>query len=214
MNAKNAHERQRILGGIIMKMIFQNIILFFRYPKTLFGNLKETPDSKRSFLIFALIICVYYIGSTKIAHVEIRFTIPEFISLLISLVALASTLFFSIIYESFYFFLFCRFLGRKIKFGAILSSVIYCNIPLIFLVVLRALFPINLTLHSLVSTKELHPFLSVLYQRVGIFDFWINIMEMIAIKIISELNYKKSAIIVFSSWLITIMLTYFLGITL
>ena len=197
-----------------MNMMFQNIILFFRDPETLFGKLKENPDLKRSFIIFAVIICFYYVGSTRIAHVAIRFTIPESISLLVSLAALSSTLFLSVIYESFYFFLFCRFLGRKIKFGAILSSVIYCSIPLIFLVLLRALFPINLTLYSLVSTKELHPFLSVLYQRVGIFDAWISIMEIIAIKIISDLNYKKSAAIVFSSWLITIMLTYFLGITL
>ncbi len=120
-----------------MNVLFQNSILFFRDPKTLFGKLKETPDLKRSFIIFALIICFYYIGSTKIAHVEIGFTIPEFISLLVSLAALSSTLFLSVIYESFYFFLFCRFLGRKIKFGAILSSVIYCSIPLTFLVLLR-----------------------------------------------------------------------------
>lgn len=197
-----------------MNMMFQNIILFFRDPKTLFGKLKEHPDLKRSFIIFALIICFYYVGSTRIAHVEIRVTIPKFISLLVSLAALSSTLFLSLIYESFYFFLFCRFLGRKIKFGVMLSSVIYCSIPLIFLVLLRALFPINLTLYSLVSTKDLHPFLSVLYQRVGIFDVWISIMEIIAITIIADLNYKKSAIIVFSSWLITIVLTYFIGITL
>jgi hypothetical protein len=197
-----------------MNMMFQNIILFFRDPKTLFGKLRETPDLKRSFIIFALIICFYFVGSTRIAHVEISFTSPEFIPLLVSLAVLSGTLFLSVIYESLYFFLFCRFLGRKIYFGAILSSVIYCSIPLIFLVLLRALFPINLTLYSLVSRKELHPFLSVLYQRVGVFDVWISVMEILAIKIISGLNYKKSAIIVFSSWLITIMLTYFLGITL
>jgi hypothetical protein len=197
-----------------MKLLFQNIVLFFKEPKTLFGKLKEAPDIKRSLLLFVLIVGSYYIGSTKITHIKIGFTIPELIPLLISLIALSSILFLSIIYESFYFFIFSRFFRKKVKFGVILSSVIYCNIPLIFLVVLRALFPINLTLYSLISTKEIHPFLCVLYQRIGIFDFWISIMEIIAIRTISELNYKKSTVIVFSSWIITIMLTYFLGITL
>ena len=197
-----------------MNMIRQNIILFFRDPKKLFGKLKETSDLKNSFLVFALVIGVYFIGSPQIAPVEIRFSIPGALSRLISLITLAGILFFSVIYESFYYFLFCKLLRKKVRFGAILSSVIYCSIPLIVLVILRAIFPINLTLYSLVGTKDLHPLLSVLYQRIGVFDIWISIMEMIALKIIADMNYKIAAIIVLSSWAITIMLTYFLGITL
>jgi hypothetical protein len=188
--------------------MLKNIFLFFSAPIKLFSKLKENPDLKRSVAIFSWIILLYYIAGAITRHVEIRHTLPMFFTLLFSLIVIASILFISLLYETSYIFLFCRILGARIEFRAILSAVIYCSIPLIFI----AMLPFNLTLYSLVGSKALHPFLNNLYQRIGLFEVWMNVMEIIAIKTIAEINYKKATIVVLSSWFISIMLTYFLNI--
>ena len=74
------------------------------------------------------------------------------------------------------------------------------------------IYPVTFTLDSLISPDNTSFFLNIVYQSVGLFEIWIFLMEIIAISIVSELSYKKSLVIISSSWLISLMLTSLLGL--
>jgi hypothetical protein len=195
-----------------MTNILDNIILLFRKPIKLFAKLKEAPDLKGSFAIIVFVIFLSQLLGIKTGRIDTTLLFPVLIALFVSFLYGLATLYVGIILHSFYIILVCLIFSKKINFKAIVSSLIYCRIPLVFGIITQFIYFGNLGLDSLLTTNNIHPFLKILYHRIEIFELWISILEIIAIHAITDLNYRKSTIIILSSWLISIMLSYFLGL--
>lgn len=194
------------------RLLLQNIKLFFLRPKELFLQLKETPDLKNAAVLLLINVLTLSLPKVKLVVskcTDITCMLLVLVSAMIFMGAVVSA---GQLWISFYTLLFCRIFRSRPKFTAILSSMIYCGIPIIIASLLYTLLPFKTDLLSVIATDTVHPFLKEVLRSVEPFRLWMAVMEIIAVAIVAGIDYLKSFMIVFSYWAIEIIVIYFYGL--
>jgi len=194
-----------------MRVLFENIKLFFIRPKQLFLKLKEAPNVKLA--LFLLFIIIFFFQTSFIKAIMAKYTdtgsiIFAFIS---SLCIFSVMITISLLVICFYTLLLCRLFGSKPSYNAVFASLIYCRIPNIISGVICVLMPVKLDMYSILQIDKIHPFFMLVLQVIGPFSLWVLVMEIIAISTIAGISYFRSFFIVFSYLIIGVTLTYLFG---
>ncbi|MDH5201824.1 MAG: YIP1 family protein [Nitrospirota bacterium] len=195
-----------------MNLLFKNIKLFFTHPKSLFSALRETPGFKRALILLFILASSFVLPNIKSLLSKYPDAILMTDALIMTSILVTGLLFVGLLLGSSYVLILCRLLGRKPKFTAILSALIYCGIPSMFGMIFYTLLPVRTYLLSIFPIEKLHPFLISVFQEVDLFWLWTTAMEIIAVAIISGLSYRKSFTIIISYWIVRSIIIYLLGI--
>jgi len=192
-------------------MVLRNVVLVFGRPKQLFAEIRDGKNASGQFLVPVVIVICYFVAAFFRLRIEGVGEKGELWGLLISNVALLAVLYLGIIWDTGYAFIFLKFFGKSPDTKKIFAGLIFCRLPLIVAALFSMLLPANLSLYSLFQDFDtIHSGVSMFFQRVEIFEIWIIILEIVAIGVITNLSFRKTAVIAISSWLISIIGTYIL----
>jgi len=197
-----------------MRLLVKKIKLFFTSPKELFLQLKESPDLKSAAILFLIEVGTLSLHDIKLVTAKHTGIASLLFALVLSTIFMFAVASVGLLLASFYTLLFCRVFRSRPKFSTLLSSMIYCGIPIIIFNMLYALFPFKTDLQRVIAVDTLHPFLNEVLRSIEPFRLWMAAMEIIALSIIAELSYLKSFIVVFSYWVVGIILIYSFGVKL
>lgn len=196
-----------------MRLLFKKMKLFFSRPKELFLLLKETPNLKSASILLLIEVITLSFRNVKLLESKYTGIASMLFALVSSTIFMVAVISAGLLLASFYTLSFCRIFRSKPKFSALLSGMIYCGIPIIISNILFALFPFKTDFMSVMAV-DTHPFLKEVLRSIEPFRLWMTVMEIIAIAVIAGISYIKSFIIVFSYWIVGIILIYSLGLKL
>jgi hypothetical protein len=193
----------------MMRVLFENIKLFFIRPKQLFFKLKEVPNVQLALIVLLIIVLFFQIPVTRpilSKYTDVGSVIFAYLSSFVGIFVMSVL---GLLVSSLYTLLFCRVFGSRTAFNAILSSFIYCRLPNLLSSLIYTFIPVNFL--SIFPLKQPHLFLTLLLQNFEPFTLWVSIMEVVAITIVAGISYLKSFIIIFSYLVIGLLLPYLFG---
>ena len=188
--------------------------MFFSRPRELFLQVRETPDLKRALILLLIEAFVVSLPNIRAAVAGRTNLTAVMVASILAVAFMAVVGLAAMLWGASYTLIICRIFGSKPKFAALLSGLIYCAIPAIICGILRVFFSFKIDFLSLTRIHADHPLLREALRSIEPFRLWSAVMEVIATAVIAKLTYRRSCIIVFSLWIVGIILIYATGLSL